>query len=410
MFELNEQHRLIEKSFRMFCENEIEPNVDAMEKGEMLPYDLIRKMMDTFGLKDMLKDSIKKRLEKMGKTGDAAPQKPDEGDILDMARRDVMASFVMIKEMSRVSPGFAMSWGATLGLAGQAVLNKGNREQIEKYGLPLMCHDKIGCWALTEPEAGSDAFGSMRSTAKPDGDHYILNGTKSFITNAPNADIMVIYAKINRGQPREEQPVHSFILERGMEGLSTGKPFEKMGMKESPTGEIFMEDVRVPKENLLGTEKDNIRDAAKESLGNERSGIPAMALGIIERCYDQSLKYANERVQFKRPIAEFQAVQLKLADMYMHLQNVWNIVYRTAWLAKEGKKDFPFICASKSYCAGAAVEVAMDAIMIHGGYGYMKEYHVEKLARDAKLLEIGAGTTDINMLTTARLELQRVKG
>ncbi len=399
MFELEEQYRMIEQTFRQFCENELAPKVEAMDKGEILPFDLIRKMMDTLGLGEMIRSALEKRLEKKEGKG--------EGDVLDVARRDLLNTFIILKELSRESPGFAMSWGASIGLCGQAIINKGTNEQIAKYGLPVACFDKIGCWALTEPEAGSDAFGGMKSVAKPDGDYYILNGTKTFITNAPYADIMVVYAKIDRGQPKNEQPVHSFILERGMKGLSTGKPFEKMGMKDSPTGEIFMEDVKVPKGMLLGTERDNIRNVAKESLGDERSGLPAMALGIIEKCYERSLKYAKERVQFGRPIGEFQAVQLKLANMYVHLQNVWNIVFRTAWMAKERKRDFAFICGSKSYCAQAAVEVSMDAIMIHGGYGYMREYNVEKLARDAKLLEIGAGTTDINLLTVARLELQK---
>jgi alkylation response protein AidB-like acyl-CoA dehydrogenase len=399
MFELEEQYRMIEQTFRQFCENELAPKVEAMDKGEILPFDLIRKMMDTLGLREMIRSALEKRLQKKESKG--------AGDVLDMARRDLLNTYIILKELSRESPGFAMSWGASIGLCGLAIINKGTNEQIEKYGIPVACFDKIGCWALTEPGAGSDAFGGMKSVAKPDGDYYILNGTKTFITNAPYADIMVVYAKIDRGQPKKEQPVHSFILERGMEGLTTGKPFEKMGMKDSPTGEIFMEDVKVPKDMLLGTEKDNIRNVAKESLGDERSGLPAMALGIIEKCYEQSLKYAKERVQFGRPIGEFQAVQLKLANMYVHLQNVWNIVFRTAWMAKERKRDFAFICASKSYCAQAATEVAMDAIMIHGGYGYMREYNIEKLARDAKLLEIGAGTTDINLLMVARLELQK---
>ncbi|UCD84538.1 MAG: acyl-CoA dehydrogenase family protein [Deltaproteobacteria bacterium] len=402
MFELQEQHRMIEQAVRQFCEKELAPQVEALDKEEILPYDLIRKMMDSLGLRDMLLSALEKRLE-----GKEAKQDNEELDALDATRQDILNSYIIMKELSRVSPGFTMAWGASIGLCGLAIINKGNKEQIKKYGIPVLGFDKIGCWGLTEPEAGSDAFGGMKSVAKPDGDYYILNGTKTFITNAPYADIMVVYAKIDRGQPKKEQPVHSFILERGMEGLTTGKPFEKMGMKDSPTGEIFMEDVKVHKDMLLGAEKDNIRDAAKESLGNERSGMPPMALGIIEKCYEQSLKYANERVQFGRPIGEFQAVQLKLANMYIHLQNVWNIVYRIAWMAREGKQDFTFACASKSYCARAALEVAMDAIQIHGGYGYMREYHIEKLARDAKLLEIGAGTTDINLLTVARLELQK---
>ncbi|MBW2092492.1 MAG: acyl-CoA dehydrogenase, partial [Deltaproteobacteria bacterium] len=239
---------------------------------------------------------------------------------------------------------------------------------------------------------------------------YVLNGSKTFITNAPYADVFLVYAKLDRGQPRSEQPVQAFIVERGMKGLSTGSPFEKMGMRDSPTGEIFLDDVKVPAENLLGgVEKKNMRGDVKLSLGTERSGICPMCLGIIEKCYEASIQYAKERTQFGRPIGEYQAIQLKLADMYVHLQNTWNIIFRLAWMSRTGKRDMAYICATKVYAARAAVQVALDAIQIHGGYGYMKEYHIEKLMRDAKLLEIGAGTTDINALTTARLELDLIK-
>jgi alkylation response protein AidB-like acyl-CoA dehydrogenase len=178
-------------------------------------------------------------------------------------------------------------------------------------------------------------------------------------------------------------------------------------MKDSPTAEVFMDDVYVEKKHLLGeTESTEGRKATKESLGNERSGVPAMCWGIIERCYEECVKYAKERVQFGRPIAEFQAIQLKIADMYIHLKNVENIVFRTAWMQKHGIRDISFINASKVYTSTAAVHVANTAIQIFGGYGYMREYPVEKMFRDAKLLELGAGTTDINALTAARNELQ----
>ncbi|MBW1887001.1 MAG: acyl-CoA dehydrogenase family protein [Deltaproteobacteria bacterium] len=338
---------------------------------------------------------------------ESGESKKDESDKSETTgARDPLNISILIKELSRVSPGFVMAWGASVGLFGQAVLNKGTPEQIRKYGIPVMTMEKIGAWALTEPDAGSDAFGSMKTTAKPKGDFYLLNGSKTFITNAPYADTFVVYAKVDRGQSPAERPVHAFIVEREMEGLSTSKPFEKMGMKDSPTGQVFMDDVEVPVENLLGgTEQKGMRADVKASLGDERSGICPMCLGIIEKCYELSLQYARERVQFSRPIGEFQAVQIKLADMYIHLQNTWNIIFRLAWMARTGKRDMAYICATKVYTARAAVQVALDAIQIHGGYGYMKEYHIEKLMRDAKLLEIGAGTTDINALTTARVEL-----
>jgi alkylation response protein AidB-like acyl-CoA dehydrogenase len=266
--------------------------------------------------------------------------------------------------------------------------------------------EKIASWCLTEPGAGSDAFGSMKSTARPDGDGYILSGGKTFITNGPGADVFVVYARVDRGQPRNEQPVCTFVLEKGMPGFTQGKPFKKMGMRDSPTCELFFEDVRVPAANLLGgKEKASGRKDVKESLGNERSGVPAMAWGIIEKCYEASKKYVVERQQFGKPIGEFQAVQLKIADMFVKLKNVENIVYRLAWMQREKVADMAFVNASKAYCSQTCVDVALTAIQCHGGYGYMEEFHIEKLARDSKLLELGAGTTDINLLSAARQEL-----
>ncbi len=407
MFELQEENRLVEQMFRQFAEKEISPKIEKQENGEELPYDLMRKMMkELMGGEDQVRNSLLKRVEKMekAKSGEGKEDESDKSETT--GARDPLNISILIKELSRISPGFVMAWGASVGLFGQAVLNKGTPEQIRKYAIPVMTMEKIGAWALTEPDAGSDAFGSMKTTAKPKGDFYLLNGSKTFITNAPYADTFVVYAKVDRGQSPAERPVHAFIVEREMEGLSTSKPFEKMGMKDSPTGQVFMDDVEVPVENLLGgTEEKGMRADVKASLGDERSGICPMCLGIIEKCYELSLQYARERVQFSRPIGEFQAVQLKLADMYIHLQNTWNIIFRLAWMARTGKRDMAYICATKVYTARAAVQVALDAIQIHGGYGYMKEYHIEKLMRDAKLLEIGAGTTDINALTTARVEL-----
>jgi alkylation response protein AidB-like acyl-CoA dehydrogenase len=237
----------------------------------------------------------------------------------------------------------------------------------------------------------------MKTTARPDGDSYVLNGGKTFITNGPGADLFVVYARL-------EDTVGTFVVEKGADGLTVGKPFKKMGMRDSPTCELFFEDLRVPAAHLLGGRAGGRRDV-KESLGNERSGIPAMAWGIIEKCYEQTKKYVVERKQFGRPIGEFQAVQLKIADMYVKLKNVENIVFRLAWLQKNRQRDVAFINASKAYCSQTCVDVALTAIQCHGGYGYMEEFHIEKLARDAKLLELGAGTTDINLLTAARHEL-----
>ena len=414
-FEMSEMAKMIQDMVHQWAERNLRPALAQLESGELLPFDLMRDMSKTLGIGDMARMALESKVKRMRERDAAGGVKTAEkgGGMKDLMgdAGDPMIMMVLTKELSRVSPGFTMGFGVSAGLAGGAILAKGTADQVEKFGIPLATVDKIGSWCLTEPGAGSDAFGSMRTTAKPDGDDYILNGQKTFITNGPFADIFVVYAKVDRGQKREDMHVNTFILEKGMPGFTQGKPFHKMGMKDSPTGELFFDNVRVPKANLLGGVEKTAEGRAdtKESLGNERSGIPAMAWGIIEECYERSLKYTLERKQFGRSIGEFQAVQLDLADMYVKLKNVENIVYRLAWMQKKNVNDVAFITASKAYCSQVAGDVALKSIQLHGGYGYMQEYHVEKLARDAKLLELGAGTTHINYLTAARAELKRVE-
>jgi len=412
MFEPSDMARMAGQMAKQWVDAKLFPALPKLESGEMLPYDLMRDMAKSFGISDMAKMALQKKVKKMREGGaegvkgaGLAALMADAGG--DAGGMDPMIGMMIAKEMCRASPGFSMGWGVSVALAGGAIIGKGTADQVEKYGIPLATVDKIGSWCLTEPGAGSDAFGSMRTTAKPDGDDYILKGQKTFITNGPYADYYVVYAKVDRGQPREQMAVNAFILERGMPGFSQGKPMKKMGMRDSPTGELFFDEVRVPKSQLLGgVEKGSEgRSDTKESLGTERSGLPAMAWGIIEECLDRSVKYVNERQQFGRPIGEFQAVQLDIADMYMKLKNVENICYRLAWMQKKGIADVAFVNASKAYCSQACVDASLRAIQLHGGYGYMEEYHIEKLARDSKLLELGAGTTHINYLSAARAVL-----
>jgi len=412
MFEPGDMAKMAGQMARQWVNANLRPALPALEHGEMLPYDLMRDMAQKFGIRDLAKMALEKKVRRMREAGGNAGPKgaglaalmADAGGSDGM---DPMIGMMIAKELCRASPGFSMGWGVSVALAGGAIIAKGTADQIEKYGIPLATVDSIGSWCLTEPGAGSDAFGSMRTTARPDGGDYILNGQKTFITNGPYADTYVVYAKVDRGQPREQMAVNAFILERGMTGFSQGKPMKKMGMRDSPTGELFFDDVRVPKSQLLGgVEKGGEgRSDTKESLGTERSGLPGMAWGIIEECLERSTKYVNERQQFGRPIGEFQAVQLDIADMYMKLKNVENICYRLAWMQKNGVQDVAFVNASKAYCSQACVDATLRAIQLHGGYGYMEEYHIEKLARDAKLLELGAGTTHINYLSAARAVL-----
>lgn len=396
MFTLDEQSRMVEKMVRQWCEQKLAPRIPALESGAETPWGLMRDLSSTFGIAALAEAAARKRIAKLRANEPSDPEKAFGGDPMMMA--------VFVKELSRVSPGFAMGWGVSMGLAGGAVIAKGTPEQIERWGIPLVTAKQIGSWCLTEPGAGSDAFGSMLTTATPVGDGYRLKGSKTFITNGPGADVFVVYARIDRGEPRGEQGVSTFLLDRGMSGLTTGPAFKKMGMRDSPTCEVFLDDVEVGADRLLGGREKGKggRADTKDSLGSERSGIPAMAWGILERCYDQSVAYVRERRQFGRPIGAFQAIQLKIADLYLKLKTVENVVFRTAWMQKNGVRDPAFVNASKALCSQLCVDGALTAIQIHGGYGYMEEYHLEKLARDSKLLELGAGTTDINLLSAAR--------
>ncbi|NVB77427.1 MAG: acyl-CoA dehydrogenase [Kofleriaceae bacterium] len=395
MFRLDEQTQMVATMVRSWCQSQLAPKIPALEHGEEQPFDLMKKMAKAFGFDAMLGASVQKRIAKL-RAGEAEGGSVEK--TLGAGVGNPMMMHVVVKELSRVSPGFAMGFGVSMGLVGGAIVAKGTADQIEKWGLPLATLRQIGSWCLTEPGAGSDAFGSMRTTARRDGSDYLLKGGKTFITNGPGADVFLVYAKT------EDGGVATFIVERGMAGVTVGPPFKKMGMRDSPTSEVFFDDVRLGVEHLLGGKEKGQggRSDTKDSLGSERSGVPAMAWGIIERCYDASLQYVREREQFGRPIGAFQAVQLKITDLYLKLRTVENVVYRTAWMQQNGVKDMPFVNASKAMCAQLAVDAALTAVQIHGGYGYMEELGLEKLARDAKLLELGAGTTDINLLAAAR--------
>jgi acyl-CoA dehydrogenase len=393
MFAFSDEHKMVRQMVRKWVEQKLVPANDALDRNEILPYDLMRDFAGTFGLADLARGAFERALAK---------EKPEK----DSLGGDSAMQAILAIELSRINPGFFMSFGAWVGLAGGAIMAKGTTAQKKRWALPILIMDKIGAWGMTEPGAGSDAFGSMRTVARPDGDDYVLNGQKTFITNAPFADISVVYAKIDRGQhvPLSERPIHAFVVEKGTPGFSQPPPMKKMGMNCSPTGELFLEDVRVPKENLLGEhEQETARDKAKDVFHGERTGIAAMAYGIIERCLEKSTEYAKQRHTWGKAIAEYQLVQEKLARMFVHKQNVENLLYKQIWLTKTGSSMTPAeASATKLYCARAATEVALEAVQIMGGNGYMREYHVEQLARDAKLLQIGGGTDEIQIINIAR--------
>ncbi|GBD25888.1 Acyl-CoA dehydrogenase, short-chain specific [bacterium HR30] len=380
--------RMIRDTFRAYFEEQLEPLVPAMERGEQLPYPFMRRMHRELGLDTFLRSAVSNP-EAAGASVTAA------GD--EHVTRYARTTFSV--EMARVSPSFALSYGASVGLFGANVAKRGTPEQVARYALPVIRCELVGSWCLTEPQAGSDALGGMQTRARYEGTHYVLRGSKTFITNAPYADVFLVYARVEGGPL--DGSIQAFILERGMPGLSTGAPMKKMGMRGSPTGEVFLEDVRVPSEQLLGGGVRQ-RDHVKSSLAQERLGLAALSYGIAERCFDIARNYAKQRQQFGQPIANFQLVQQRLARMYVALSNARRFVYADYYSDRALSESVAEICAGKLYCAEVGTFVAFEAIHILGGYGYMEEYTVERLARDAKLIELGGGTTEMQILTIAR--------
>ena len=399
MLDFTDEQKMARQMLRQWADKELAPHVAKMEKGEILPYDIMRKLIRAFGMDEMVRAQFKKMEE--------AAQQPAAGD-KGKRERDSLGDpglmAIVSMELSRVCPGFCLAFGASLGLAGGAIMAKGTLAQKQKWALPILTMDKIGSWGMTEPGAGSDAFGSMRTTARRDGDHFVLNGQKTFITNAPFADTFVIYAKLEGNEDSRYRPFHAFIVDKGTPGLSVGKPMDKMGMHSSPTGEVFLSDVRVPADQLLGGRlEEHSREEARDVFHGERTGMAPMCLGIIERCLEDALAYSKQRETWGKKIAEYQLVQDKLARMYVHRENVRNMLFRQfEKLHKKIPISMAEASACKLYCARATTEVALEAIQIMGGNGYMREYHVEMLMRDAKLLQIGGGADEIQIITIAR--------
>jgi alkylation response protein AidB-like acyl-CoA dehydrogenase len=272
-----------------------------------------------------------------------------------------------------------------------------------------MTLEKIAAWAITEPDSGSDAFGGMKTYVKRDGEDYILNGQKTFITNGPCADVLVVYAKLDDGSTddKRNRPVLVFVLDAGMPGLTQGKPFKKMGMMSSPTGELFFDNVRLSPDRLLGESEQHAdgdgRDSARANFAAERIGIAMMALGIIDECHRLCVDYAKSRTLWGKNIGQFQLIQLKLAKMEIARMNVQNMVFHTIERQQAGKPlTLAEASAIKLYSSEAATEVAMEAVQLFGGNGYMAEYRVEQLARDAKSLMIYAGSNEVQVTHIAK--------
>ena len=415
MIEWSEQHLMLRDAVRRFVETEIKPNLEELEHGDTPPYDVLRKLMQSFGMDAMARMRFEKNIARE-KAAEAARERGETpadgaGDTAKGPREDggdgASLQLIPIIELCRYCPGMVTAMGVSVGLTSQAILSKGTIRQKERWALPLLTLEKIGAWAITEPGSGSDAFGSMASTAKRRGDDYVLNGSKTFITNGPYADTIVFICKLDEGNAPKDRKVLHFVLDKGMPGLTQTKPLRKMGMHSSPTGQLFLEDVVVGKDRLLGESEGKAgsggRSGAKATFSMERSGVAAMALGIVEQCLEKSIDYARTRVQFGRPIGEFQLIQLKLAKMEVARMNIQNIVFRQIEMsAKKKPMTFAEASACKLYTAQAAMEVALEAVQLFGGNGYMAEYQVEQLARDAKVLQIYGGTDEIQISQIAR--------
>ncbi|MET9211797.1 MULTISPECIES: acyl-CoA dehydrogenase family protein [unclassified Nocardia] len=403
MYQWSDEDLMFRDAVRGFIAKEITPHVDQLESGALPPFDIIRKLYATFGLDEMAREGLDKALarEEAGTTGSGK----SGGGFSGAGSMGV----ILNSELAGVSLGLVASMGVSLGLTAGTIRSRGTLAQKKRWLPELVTMAKVGAWAITEPDSGSDAFGGMKSYVRRDGADYILNGRKTFITNGPYADVTVVYAKLDEedGTDRRDRKVLAFVLDKDMPGFVQSPPFKKMGMNSSPTGELFFENVRITPDRLLGeTEnpaKGDGKDSAKESFAAERIGIASLALGIINECHRLCIDYAKSRKLWGKEIAQFQLIQLKLAEMEIARINVQNMVFNAIERTAAGDKvTLAEASAMKLYSSRAATEVAMEAVQLFGGNGYMAEYKVEQLARDAKSLMIYAGSNEIQVTHIAK--------
>jgi alkylation response protein AidB-like acyl-CoA dehydrogenase len=408
MIEWSDVDLAVRDAVRQFVDKEVRPHVDALESGEMEPYPVIRKLFSTFGIAEMARESLEKRLARLGDVGQST--KSSSGGMFGGGPGQAGMGFVLVSELCRVSMGVVTGMGVSLGLTVPTIAGRGTLAQQQRWLPDLVTYDKVGAWAITEPDSGSDAFGGMKSYVVRDGDDYILNGQKTFITNGPDADVVVVYAKLDEGNPsvdKRDRKVLTFVLDRGMDGFVQSKPLRKMGIHSSRTGELFFNNVRLGRDRLLGETEDNGagdgRDSARANFSAERIGVAAMALGVIEECLRLCVDYARTRTLWGKEIGQFQLIQLKLANMEVARMNVRNALFRVIECAQNGTQiSLAEASAIKYYCSQAATDVAMEAVQLFGGNGYMTEYRVEQLARDAKSLMIYAGSNEVQITHVAK--------
>ena len=410
MFEWSDTDLIMRDTVRGFIDKEIRPHLDALETGELSPYPIARKLFSEFGLDVLAAEAVKTMLDKeraRQAAAEPASEKKSSAGLGGLGPQASMAA-VLVSEIAGVSLGLLSTVGVSLGLGAATIMSRGTLAQKDRWLPELMTLEKIAAWAITEPDSGSDAFGGMKTTVKRDGEDYLLNGQKTFITNGPYADVLIVYAKLDDGSDdRRRRPVLPFVLDAGMPGLVQGKPFKKMGMMSSPTGELFFDNVRLTPDRLLGESEQHGsgdgRESARANFAAERLGVALMALGIINECHRLCIDYAKTRTLWGQNIGQFQLIQLKLAKMEVARINVQNMVFQTLEKAQAGKvPSLAEASAIKLYSSEAATDVAMEAVQLFGGNGYMAEYRVEQLARDAKSLMIYAGSNEVQITHIAK--------
>jgi len=377
-FELNETQQMIRDTARKFAEDELAATADERDEKEEFPREAVQKLGE-LGFMGMMVD------EKYGGAG-----------------LDTVSYVLAMEEISRVDASVGVIMSVNNSLVTWGLEAYGSEQQKEQYLRELASGKKLGAFALSEPEAGSDAT-NQRTTAVKDGDSYVLNGTKNFITNGANADVVLVMAATDRS--KGAKGVSAFIVEKSFPGFSVAKKEKKLGIRSSDTVSLAFQDCRVPKENLVKEEGFGMKFALK-TLDGGRIGIAAQALGIAQGSLDASLSYSKERKAFDHPIAEFQAIQFKIADMATNVEAARMLTYRAAFLKDMNQPYGTAAAMAKLYASKIAVSAALEAIQIHGGYGYVREYKVERFLRDSKITEIYEGTSEIQRVVISRAMLQ----
>ncbi|WP_339250598.1 acyl-CoA dehydrogenase [Sporosarcina sp. FSL W8-0480] len=373
-FDLTDEQQMIRKMMREFADEVVAPGAIERDRTKEFPIEIF------------------KQLSEMGMMGLPFPE--EYGG----AGADTTSFAIVTEELSRACASTGITYSAHISLGGAPINLFGTEEQKQKYLTPICTGESFGAFGLTEPNAGSDA-GGTQTTAKEDGNDFIINGSKAFITNASHAKHLALTAITDENNGKKE--ISAIIVPTDAEGFKVIDNYEKMGLNASNTTELVLENVRVPKENLLGKRGNGFRQFLV-TLDGGRIGIGAMAVGIAQAAFERALTYSKERKQFGKALSEFQITQFKLADMAMKIELARNMVYKAAWLKDQGRPFSKEAAMCKLYASEIAMEVADQAIQIHGGYGYMKEYEVERYMRDAKLLEIGEGTSEVQRMVIAR--------